>query len=85
VSEFDALCANDAELAKLRAGIREFLAADRDQFGWTPAVDCWLSSWDTDFSIRLAEVGFIGLTIPVEYGGHAPEGGDDTWSFVVGP
>ena len=35
-----------------------------------PAVDCWLSSWDADFSIRLAEAGFVGLTIPAEYGGH---------------
>lgn len=75
MSEFDALCANDGDLADLRKGIREFLAADRDSFGWTPAVDCWLSSWDTAFSIRLAEAGFIGLTIPVEYGGRAPADG----------
>lgn len=76
MSEFDALCANDADLAKLRVAVREFLAADRERFGWTPAVDCWLSSWDTDFSARLAEAGFVGLTIPVEYGGRAPAGDD---------
>lgn len=75
MSEFDALCANDPDLAVLRSGIRDFLTADRDQFGWQPAVDCWLSSWDVDFSIRLAEAGFIGLTIPVEYGGRAPTDG----------
>ncbi|TPG29606.1 acyl-CoA dehydrogenase family protein [Mycolicibacterium hodleri] len=75
MSEFDALCANDADLAELRSGVRAFLAADRDSFGWTPAVDSWLSSWDTEFSIRLAEAGFIGLTIPVEYGGRAPTDG----------
>jgi alkylation response protein AidB-like acyl-CoA dehydrogenase len=75
VSEFDALCANDADLAELRSAIRAFLAADRDSFGWTPAVDCWLSSWDTEFSIRLADAGFVGLTIPVEYGGRAPTDG----------
>ncbi|BBZ26223.1 acyl-CoA dehydrogenase [Mycolicibacterium madagascariense] len=75
MSEFDALCANDADLAKLRSGVREFLAADREAFGWTPAVDCWLSSWDVEFSRRLAEAGFIGLTIPVEYGGRAPADG----------
>ncbi|MCW2513683.1 MAG: acyl-CoA dehydrogenase domain protein [Mycobacterium sp.] len=72
MSEFDALCANDSQLAELRSAVRAFLAADRDSFGWTPAVDSWLSSWDTDFSIRLADAGFIGLTIPVEYGGRAP-------------
>jgi alkylation response protein AidB-like acyl-CoA dehydrogenase len=72
VSEFDALCANDAELAELRSAVRDFLDADREQFGWQPAVDCWLSRWDADFSVRLAEAGFVGLTIPVEYGGRAP-------------
>jgi acyl-CoA dehydrogenase len=70
VSEFDALCANDAELAKLRTSVREFVAADRAEFGWQPAVDSWLANWDPDFSARLAEAGFVGLTIPTEYGGH---------------
>lgn len=75
MSEFDALCANDADLAGLRAAVRAFLAADRGEFAWTPAVDCWLSSWDPDFSARLANAGFVGLTIPVEYGGRAPTDG----------
>jgi alkylation response protein AidB-like acyl-CoA dehydrogenase len=75
VTEFDSLRADDAELAELRSAIRGFLAADRDRYGWQPAVDCWLSKWDADFSIRLAEAGFVGLTIPSEYGGHAPADG----------
>jgi acyl-CoA dehydrogenase len=75
VSEFDALNANDAGLAGLRSAVRAFLGADRETFGWKPAVDCWLSSWDTEFSVRLAEAGFVGLTIPVEYGGRAPTDG----------
>jgi acyl-CoA dehydrogenase len=70
VTEFDALCANDAELAGLRTSIREFLACDRAEFGWQPAVDCWLAKWDPDFSARLADGGFVGLTIPAEYGGR---------------
>ena len=70
MSEFDALCANDGELAKLRASIRDFLTADRAAFGWEPAVDSWLAKWDPDFSARLAGAGFVGLTIPCEYGGH---------------
>ncbi|WP_102141407.1 acyl-CoA dehydrogenase family protein [Mycobacterium hubeiense] len=70
MTEFEALCANDADLARLRASIRAFLTADRAEFGWQPAVDCWLASWDPDFSARLAAAGFVGLTIPAEYGGR---------------
>ncbi len=76
MSELDALCANDADLAGLRRAVRAFLADDREAFGWTPAVDCWLSSWDTAFSIRLADAGFVGLTIPTRYGGRAPADGN---------
>ncbi|MCW2687551.1 MAG: acyl-CoA dehydrogenase [Mycobacterium sp.] len=71
MNDFDGLCANEPELAKLRTSIREFLAADRDEFGWQPTVDSWLANWDEDFSARLGDAGFIGLTIPTEYGGHA--------------
>ncbi len=70
MGEFEALCANDDDLATLRTSIREFLAADRAAYGWQPAVDCWLAAWDPEFSVRLAEAGFVGLTIPTEYGGH---------------
>lgn len=45
MSEFEALCANDGELAKLRTSIRDFLATDRAAFGWEPAVDSWLAKW----------------------------------------
>lgn len=68
--DFAALCANEPELAALRASIRAFLVADRDEFGWQPTVDAWLSSWDEAFSARLGAAGFLGLTIPREYGGQ---------------
>lgn len=67
---FAALCANEPELAELRASVRAFLAADRNEFGWQPSVDAWLSSWDEEFSARLGAAGFLGLTIPREYGGQ---------------
>jgi alkylation response protein AidB-like acyl-CoA dehydrogenase len=70
VSEFEALCADDGELAGLRASIRDFLAADHAAHGWVPAVDSWLAQWDPGFSARLADAGFVGLTVPTEYGGH---------------
>ena len=68
--DFAALCANEPELADLRASVRDFLVADRVEFGWPPAVDAWLSSWDEEFSARLGDAGFLGLTIPREYGGQ---------------
>jgi len=67
---FAALCANEPELATLRGSLREFLVADRAEFGWQPKVDAWLSSWDEQFSARLGGAGFLGLTIPKVYGGH---------------
>ena len=70
VTEFDALCANDSELAALRTDIREFVVADREEFGWRPAVDSWLARWDAGFSSRLGDAGFVGMTIPTEYGGR---------------
>jgi alkylation response protein AidB-like acyl-CoA dehydrogenase len=69
-AQFDVSCGNDGDLAALRAGVRQFLHADRTEFGWAPQVDSWLRSWDEAFSARLAEAGFVGLTIPVAYGGH---------------
>lgn len=68
--DFVALCANEPELAALRGSLRDFLTADRAAFGWQPSVDAWLSSWDEDFSARLGDAGFLGLTIPREYGGR---------------
>ena len=68
--DFAALCANEPELADLRASVRDFLVADRVEFGWAPSVDAWLSSWDEEFSARLGDAGFLGLTIPREYGGQ---------------
>lgn len=70
VNSYKTLCANEPELAVLRASIRDFLRSDRDEFGWEPAVDSWLSRWDAEFSARLGDAGFLGLTTPVAYGGR---------------
>lgn len=70
MTDYDALCVNEPELSKLRTTIREFLINDQAEFGWKSAVDSWLGNWDEAFSARLGDAGFIGLTIPQEYGGH---------------
>src|ERR1700745_1764741 len=59
-----------AGAAELRSEGREFLAAERAAGRFIPACDAWLSGWDESFSRRLAERGWIGMTITPEYGGH---------------
>jgi acyl-CoA dehydrogenase len=56
-------------VAELRAEVREFLASERGR--WRPRADTWLSGWDERFSKELARRGWLGMTIPTQYGGHA--------------
>jgi alkylation response protein AidB-like acyl-CoA dehydrogenase len=59
-----------AAAAGLRSEVREFLAAERAAGRFVPACDAWLSGWDESFSRRLGDRGWVGMTIPAEYGGH---------------
>lgn len=59
-----------AALAGLRADARAFLLDQRAAGSFTPSVDTWLSGWDEEFTRALAGRGWIGMTIPEEYGGH---------------
>lgn len=59
-----------AQLLALRESVREFVREEIASGGFVPAVDCWLNSWDAAFSRRIAARGWLGMTIPVEYGGH---------------
>lgn len=54
----------------LRAEVRAFLTEEIEAGRLTPWIDTWLTRWDEDFTRRLAERGWIGMTIPTEYGGH---------------
>ena len=58
-----------AAAGELRSAVRDFLAAERAAGRFVPACDAWLSGWDTAFSRRLAERGWVGMTVPPEYGG----------------
>jgi alkylation response protein AidB-like acyl-CoA dehydrogenase len=57
-------------VAELRARVRAFLAEERAAGSWTPRADVWLSGWDERFSAELGSRGWLGMTIPTEYGGH---------------
>ena len=62
--------APDPALAQLRAEVRQFLHEQIEAGVFTPGVDTWLTRWNPDFTRSLAAKGWIGMTIPVEYGGH---------------
>jgi acyl-CoA dehydrogenase len=58
-----------AATGELRAEVRAFLAGEREAGRFAPACDAWLSGWDEGFSQRLAARGWVGMTVPPEYGG----------------
>jgi alkylation response protein AidB-like acyl-CoA dehydrogenase len=58
------------ELSTLRERVRTHLRSERASGAYTPSVDAWSTGWDPGFSARLGAQGFIGVTIPVEYGGQ---------------
>jgi alkylation response protein AidB-like acyl-CoA dehydrogenase len=64
------VAAETPELGALRREVRAFVADEIAQHRWDPGVDSWLTGWDPSFSKRLAERGWLGMTIPPEYGGH---------------
>lgn len=52
----------------MRERVRSFLARERDTGGFVPGNDGW-TRIDVDFSRRFGAAGFIGLTLPREFGG----------------
>jgi alkylation response protein AidB-like acyl-CoA dehydrogenase len=55
---------------RVRAQVREFLAAELAAGSFTTHVDTWLSGVDPAFSRKLGERGWLGMTWPRRYGGH---------------
>ena len=62
--------AHSADLDALRTEVRAFLTRQRAAGTFSSRVDCWLTSWDEDFSRALAAQGWLGMTVPQQYGGH---------------
>lgn len=54
---------------ELRREVRAFVADELAAGRFTPRCDAWLSGWDPEFTRRLAGRGWVGMTIPPEYGG----------------
>lgn len=62
--------AASASTATLRAEVRAFLAQQLAAGTFTPSVDAWLCGWDETFTAALAARGWLGMTVPKEYGGQ---------------
>lgn len=54
---------------KLRREVRQFLIEQLSSGQFVPQVDSWIAGWDPDFSRALGKQGWLGMTIPTEYGG----------------
>lgn len=58
-----------ATTEELRNEVRDFLADQLAAGAFTPSVDAWLTGWDKSFTAALAGRGWLGMTVPPEYGG----------------
>lgn len=59
-----------AEYAELRREVRAFLREELEAGRFEPMIDSWLRGFDRDFSRRLGSRGWVGMTLPKQYGGH---------------
>jgi alkylation response protein AidB-like acyl-CoA dehydrogenase len=60
-----------AELHQLRREVRAFLSDELATGRIAPHCDQWLTGWDPEFSRRLGARGWIGMSLPKQYGGSA--------------
>ncbi|MEZ5657489.1 MAG: acyl-CoA dehydrogenase family protein [Burkholderiaceae bacterium] len=58
-----------AQTEALRAEVRDFIASELAAGRWRPRGD-FASHYDPEFSARLGERGWLGMTWPKAYGGH---------------
>ncbi|QQK81946.1 acyl-CoA dehydrogenase family protein [Salicibibacter cibi] len=58
------------ETESLREDVRSFLSAELQNGSFETRCDSWLSGFSADFSRKLGERGWLGMTWPKKYGGH---------------
>jgi alkylation response protein AidB-like acyl-CoA dehydrogenase len=57
------------EQDNFRKEIVTFLEGEIKQGLWKPMIDAWIMGYDPNFTKRVSQKGWIGLTWPKEYGG----------------
>ena len=58
------------EQDRFRLEVRDFLEEEIKKGYWEPACDAWVQGFNPEFTKRVAQRGWIGLTWPREYGGQ---------------
>ncbi|MCX2756488.1 MULTISPECIES: acyl-CoA dehydrogenase family protein [unclassified Gordonia (in: high G+C Gram-positive bacteria)] len=66
----EAVDVSDDVLRALRSEVRDFLRTELADGTIRPDVDSWMTGFDPAFSRRLGERGWLGMTMPAEYGGQ---------------
>ncbi|WP_430426946.1 acyl-CoA dehydrogenase family protein [Parasphingorhabdus sp.] len=60
----------DPALEELRTELQTFLKEEREAGNFRPEPECWMASADPEFSKKMGQRGWIGLTWSSQYGGH---------------
>ncbi|PSF11908.1 acyl-CoA dehydrogenase [Marinobacter fuscus] len=60
----------DQSIYDLRSEVRTFLREEICNDRFTPVTDCWCAGVDLDFSRKLGQKGWLGVTWPKQYGGR---------------
>ncbi len=58
------------EALLLREEVRAFLAQEQAAGSFIPQCDAWIGGFSPEFSAKLGQHGWLGLTWPRKYGGH---------------
>ena len=58
------------EQEKFRKEVRDFLENEIKQGAFVPSCDAWIQGYSPEFTKKVAQKGWIGLTWPKEYGGQ---------------
>ncbi|MEO0441212.1 MAG: acyl-CoA dehydrogenase family protein [Pseudomonadota bacterium] len=60
----------DPALEDLRSELQAFLREEREAGNFRPEPECWMASADPEFSKKMGQRGWIGLTWSTQYGGQ---------------